>query len=282
MDAARVDEYEKTPIRIGDRIWDAEVRGGLIALKGRLKYPKRTGGGKRRAIRSFSRQSRFRMFKMIASIDWQCRKRGLFITLTFPDEVMPVAKERRMRALAEFFRQVEAFLGCEVSALWRCEWEERLSGTHKGMYLPHYHLIVFDVRYIPYKMINLFWQRAINWTGYVRTEVKRLATKKAHGIYIAKYCAKVPHLSSLVSVAYSRIDGKHWGYYRRKKLPRATQWYFEDISLSNVMTLRDLASSALTWYDQETDAGFTVFGKFGEKMAQSVLNLLLDTETPNG
>ena len=282
MEAAQPAVRERTPIRIGDREWDAEVRGGLVALKGRYKVHVYRSRKPRGRITSFSRRSRFRMFKMIATIDWSNAMKGLFVTLTFPDECWPHKAVDRMRWLAEWFRRMERYAGRPMSAIWRCEWVERKSGIHRGNVLPHFHLIIFDVQYLPWAKVRSEWCSTIGAHGYVRTETKRLRSKKDHGVYVAKYAAKLPDSSSLVNVSYSRIDGKHWGYHRGKGLPRYNGWYFEDISLANVQVLRDIADSELPWYDIAADAGFCLIGTIGEKLAKACLDLLLDSETPNG
>jgi len=222
------------------------------------------------------------MFKTIASLDWKRAGKGVFVTLTFPDEVWPKTKDERLRAMAEWFRKMERFLGKKVGAIWRVEWEERLTGTNKGKFLPHFHLIIFSVGYIPYRYVNLCWKESLRHEGYVRTEIKRLGNEKKTGYYVSKYCAKVPPLSSLVSVAYSRIDGKHWGYYRIKLLPRSPKRYFSDLSLATVEKLRNTAVSCLPWYDKETDAGFCIMGEFGRKLSAKALQFLLDNEIEDG
>jgi hypothetical protein len=282
MEAAQPVRYVKKPIRLSDREWDAEIRGGLVALKGRLKTPVFRRGGLRSTIRQFTRQSRFRMFKMIATLDWRQAGKGLFVTLTFPDAMLPCTAKQRMRWLAEWFRKLELYLGRQVSAVWRCEWAERLSGEHKGMFLPHYHLLIFSVSYVPWQTIRKLWRDTLGYDGYVRTDVRRLSSKKDHGVYIAKYCAKMPDVHSLVNVAYSRIDGRHWGYYRQRLLPRAERMYFSDLSLATVMTLRDIADRELPWYDIECDAGFALIGTAGERLAKACLDFCLDDTCPDG
>lgn len=279
---ARPAAYVKQPIRLGDREWDAEVRGGLVALKGRLKCGLRCGGGRRGRITTFSRASHLRMLKTTATINWRKAKKGLFVTLTFPDGTWPQTKGQRMRALWQWFRQVENLLGKKVSALWRLEWKKRKTGAYKDQYLPHFHLIVFGASYIRKEDIRKFWANALRYEGPLATDVQRLENKRHHAVYIAKYVAKVPDLTALDYVAYSRIDGRHWGYYRRPLLPRYESMYFTDISLANVKTLRDVASSSLPWYDAAADAGFCLIGTVGEKFARAILRLLLDSETPDG
>lgn len=277
MDADRQERPESVPIRLTDYEWDAEIRGGLVALKGRQKFHKMSGGGIRGNVTTFTRQSRLRMFKMVATIDWPAIGKGLFITLTFPCRCLPIDKEGRKQALYEFCRSMENYLGRKVGILWRVEWVIRKSGKWAGTLQPHYHLIVFSVRYIPYEDVRKWWRRALKTTGYVRTECKRLGDKERHGIYIAKYAAK-PLDSSLVNVAYrNKCDGRHWGYKRLLEIPRSPSRYYENLSMDAVLRMRDFGAVALPWYDPRFDRGFTVFGKLGEGMAIGVRQMLVDT-----
>lgn len=278
MDAETSKHFKRPPWRPEAYTYDAEVRGGKIALKCKQRFPKMSGGGRRGRISTFTAQSRMRMFKMTATIDWTAARTGVFITLTFPDACLPMLASERMRALWEFFRRLETYLGHQVSALWRVEWLPRESGRFKGQAMPHFHLIVFDVRYFPYNVCNWTWKEVLGrecWE-YTRTECERLSNERQHGAYIAKYAAKLP--SSLVSVAYSRIDGKHWGYYRLKNLPRATMEYFTDVPLKTVRELRAMAAEHLRWYDPQTDLGFCILTRFGRRLARRALQLLLDSE----
>lgn len=240
------------------------------------------GGGRRGAIHTFSRSSRLRMLKFTATINWRKAKKGLFVTLTIPDSCWPLAKQERMRALWAWFRSVETHLGREVSALWRIEWKKRQSGFNKDKFLPHFHLIVFGTAFINQAKVRQWWAAALHYVGPLATDVQRLDDKRHHAVYIAKYCAKLNDPSALDYVAYSRIDGRHWGYFRFKRLPRYDSWYFEDISLANVAKLREVAAKGLPWYDAAADAGFTLIGTLGEKLSRGILAMLLDTETPNG
>lgn len=278
MESGHTNSYRKAPIRVESREWDAEVCGELVALKGRIKEPQRHGGGIRGPIREFSRQSRLRMLKQVARMDWAKAGNGVFITLTFPDTSMPMGGRARSRVLAEFMRLTEKYLGRHVAGLWRCEWVPRKSGIYRGILLPHYHLILFSVRFIPYKEINLWWKQALGQTGTVMTDVDSLGTKNLHAIYIAKYAAKVSPISLSMTHIAKMIDGRHWGVFRRSQLPLAKKRFFTNISLDTVDHLRNVARESLPWYDKEFDGGFCLIGKLGAGLCDATLELLLDAE----
>lgn len=100
----------------------------------------RRGGGIRGTVAGFSRASRKRMFEFMASV----RNTGsmLFLTMTF-DDTTAVNSDDWMLACFETFRKrfERAYPHCR--ALWRKEWQDRKSGDYEGMFVPHYHLLIF-------------------------------------------------------------------------------------------------------------------------------------------
>jgi hypothetical protein len=175
-------------------------------------------------------------------------------------------------------RKIENYTGKKVSGLWRTEWLPRLTGKHVGIPMPHFHLILFTVRFIPYAVVNKFWRDSLGGVLICRTDIRRLANEKQHGYYVAKYAAKVPD-KVLLSVSHiAAIDGQHWGYLRAKNLPRATQEYFLEVPWETAAKLREIAAENLPWYDKETDKGFCLLTRFGRELARKFLQTLLDSE----
>ena len=172
----------------------------------------------------FSKASRWRLLKMLATIHWEHAKKCLFITLTFPDERKVTSTRQSNQARFLFLRYAENFLGKKVSAIWRMEWKPRLSGAFVGELFPHFHIMLFGVSYIAHKTVNEWWAKSLGWQGYVRTEVKAMANEKQAGSYVAKYCAKIED-GSLVNAAYlnNRPTGREWGIHRKNLLPRCEE-----------------------------------------------------------
>jgi len=277
MDATNTRRYTKSPTRHADYEWDAEVRGGLTALRAKFRSKRLRRTPPRGDIIGFSQRSRCKMLKFVATIDWQHAGDGVFVTLTWPTAAWPADKNTRMRCLWEFLRITEKHLGHKVSGLWRCEWKKRLSGKHRGEFLPHFHLILFGVRFIDKELVKKWWGKVCGVARGV-TWIDRLDSREKHAVYIAKYAAKPTPLSVLDYVPYSRnVSGRHWGYYRLTDLPRHPSLYFENVPLATVIQLQALAQSQLPWYDAELDLGFTLFGKHGEQLADAALEIILDT-----
>ena len=148
-----------------------------------------TGGGYRGNIVEFSRQSRKRMLETLARIELGDAGFICFVTLTYPDEVMPVgaadSERDRQTILKRFVRQYP-----EASAIWRREWEARKSGEFQGEVFPHFHLLFFNLPFVHYENLNGMWGEVIGHDGYLRTEINGIASWKQALYYVAKYMAK--------------------------------------------------------------------------------------------
>ena len=97
-------------------------------------------------IRGFSADSRRRLRKRLHALRRDAE--GLFITLTYhqtkPDP------ERAKRDLDAFWKRLRRRFG-GVSAVWKMEPQER------GV--PHFHLMIFGVDYIPARWLSLIWHQ---------------------------------------------------------------------------------------------------------------------------
>ena len=108
--------------------WTLEIQGQRLKLIRPQPYEHKRCPGKRKSIGVFTRQARFRMLKMVASVEWQSIGNSLFITLTYPDEVAHVDHKKRNRERYLFLRYIENYLGKEVAALWRVEYVPHQNG----------------------------------------------------------------------------------------------------------------------------------------------------------
>lgn len=268
--------YLKRPIVLSNLQWQCTVQGDLIKVKGHLTDYEPQRGGRRGTIGTFSKAARKRMLEAVATIEWDTIRYGLFLTLTYPDSVLPRSADQRRDDRYVFFRSMENYLGRQFGALWRIEWKRRKRGARRGEVHPHLHAIIFGVRFFPYADLRKCWRARLGCKGALSTRVDSLATKSKHGVYIAKYAAKMPEESYLDNVAYCNIDGKHWGTHRRELIPREVPRVFNDLPPDVVERLRATAADTLPWYDTRYDAGFSIFGKLGERLKGAVEKLCLD------
>lgn len=281
-DAREISFPKDLPIDLGKYVWRLHVTGEHVALASTLIedicHPYRGRGG----VTSFSRASRKRMLTRVAQINWKKVKCGLFITLTWPDERWYDWRRLKNQARSQFLRDLEYLLDRKINALWRIEWKPRLSGRYTGKYLPHFHLIVPNVRFIHKDKIKSLWTGAVGASDEIITWIDRLENKKKHSIYIAKYCAKVPGSDVLDNVTKLNMKGRHWGTHRPELLPVHTTVEFNDLPLEVVALLRGRAQLVLPWYDAAKDKGFSVFGQFGKSFAKSASELVLDAGCVSG
>lgn len=175
---------------------------------------------------------------------------------------------------------MENYLGGAVGFLWRIEWKIRQSGKHRGQPLPHFHLIVFNVRFIDKRLIRDWWRSATGTSDLGITWVDKLSDRRKHEVYIAKYCAKVEPLFVLDYATYLHTMGRHWGVRGPEAIPWHEKIFFNDIPLSTAQQIRTMGAKVLPWFDPVTDAGFTLFGKLGADLADGIKKLCIDSGTP--
>jgi len=186
-------------------------------LKENPRTPKSTMG---RKVHGFSRASRLSLLKKLATIDWNLAYPSLFVTLTYPDDVLPESAKDLNKHRFLFVRYMEKYLGKEISVIWRIEWKPRLSGKFVGRFAPHFHLMIFQVAYIPMEQVYEDWQKSVGYFEYIRTEVKRMVNERQAGAYVAKYCGKAEDCSLVNDVHLNNIPtGRQWGVLRPSLLP---------------------------------------------------------------
>lgn len=277
MDAEDPPKWVKRPVDMGNLLWTAKIAGTLLSVKTSLIDCSVKMGGKRGHIKGFSRAARLRMLKIVATIDWPQIKCGVFVTLTWPCETFHLYEKLRNQARDQFIRDLEKYLGKKIHVLWRIEWKRRKKGRYRGKFLPHFHLIIPNVRYIPKEWVRDKWKQCVQAKWRAITWIDKLEEEGKHAIYIAKYCAKAPSESVLDHVAYLNTPGRHWGQHRPGLLPQHQPIEFMDLRADVVQRLRDLATANLGYYDQQFDSGFCVFGQKGKKAVEAALKILLDT-----
>lgn len=166
----------------------------------------RRGGGKRGKVTEFSRQSRWRLLKTLAKVDWG---RTRLVTLTYPDWVSRetlAANQYHIRAFVE--RWVRHY-GYRPSFVWRKEY------TARGVV--HFHLLQPQAKWHDdlIRFVSKSWDEilAVDREGSVEkagTKVEFARTRKKAMSYVAKYIAK----SSAPFPDYH--CGRIWGWVGRE------------------------------------------------------------------
>lgn len=197
-----------------------EAQGDILALANQ-SHVKQKGGGTRGTVNVFSKASRRRLIRRFARLR---PGKATFITLTYPASFPdPSRAKQDLRALLERFRRRYP----QCSAIWRFEFQERGA--------PHFHLILFDAPFIPFRWLRTWWADIISehlasgQLPFVRIE--RCHSKRKVMSYASKYVSKVTSEASALfnNGAYPHV-GRHWGVFNKDYLPYAPQVYirFDD------------------------------------------------------
>lgn len=157
-------------------------RAKSILVTGRAM--KREGGGKRGEVRGFSAASRSRLRGRFGDLRREEVGMGLFVTLTYPVEV---GRDVDCKAHLDAFMKRLHRRWPNAAAVWRKEWQQN------GM--PHYHLLVLGVPFIPHEWVARAWYRVVG-SGLEKhlqagTEVRRVHTYRQACSYLEKYMGKV-------------------------------------------------------------------------------------------
>jgi len=250
--------------------WTAVIQGKSVKvqLNRYRKVPKITTP--RGDITEFSRKSRLRMLKRLATVDWQKIGISQFITLTYPDEVIHTDRHRRNRERYLIHRWIESTVGWQVSGVWRVEWKPRLSGVNKGKVLPHSHMLIFGSGHLDKEEVRSEWGRVIGKVKWVEVDVQHVPEGEAIACYVSKYCGKEEPPGILDNVPYVNKTGRHYGYLRRDKIPLHSKKVFLLREKMLIDFLKGKASTIIPGYDTRYCEGFTLLGEAAESVKEEI------------
>lgn len=249
------------------------VQGQLLVWKQLNPHPHTPECKTRGQVRTFSKASRLRLLKLFATIDWTRAEPALFITLTYPDDVRITTNKELNVHRYVFIRYIEKLLGKDISVIWRIEWQDRQTGKYVGELYPHFHLMVFNVKYIHHATVNKLWRKTIGYKEYTRTETKGMKCPAQAGFYVAKYVGKETDCS-LVNAAYLNTvpPGRQWGLLRPQLLPRCKEQSIrvEASHMQGIREMCEIAYPAIKGYD----GSFTLLGKCTIAVAKEIFGEL--------
>ena len=262
-----IKERQKPRIKFyrGASLMSAEL-GEVIGQKG--KHHDWTRG----TIKSFSKQSRRRILRLVASL--KRSKLSTFITLTYPDEFERDPKKVK-RHLDNFSKRLIREYP-DVIAIWRMEPQERKSGVNVGEVAPHIHVLAWNLKYSKRAIafVRLAWYEVVG-SGNKKhfnagTRVEAIRSTKGVMYYTAKYICKAQDF-------YLSGWGRYWGVWNRKKQDaegrkinhlKSIQGELEswDVSHQTAMTmLRYMRRKASEIYQHGKFKGLRKFPKWGVK-----------------
>jgi len=232
--------------------------------------------GKRQAITEYTDASRFRLLSLMAKLDWAKATPSLFVTLTYPDEIVINDYRDTNKHRWVFWRYMEKHLQRHVTGLWRIEWKVRQTGRKINYIYPHFHLLVFGVQFIAWQELRQWWKDTIGHQDYVRTEVKALTSKGRYAAKAKTYAAKED--VSLVNATYlnSSPTGRAWGVFRKNELPLCAK-------ITTILNECDLAKfgHALAMKDRPQinkygNGSFTLLGERSDLIGKFIFGNALD------
>jgi len=216
------------------------------------------------------------MLQLAAVIDWKRYRKSLFVTLTYPDVKAERTMQERGRDRYLLLRHVENYLGKEVTCVWRIEWQKRKSGSRIGEWLPHVHLLMLGLPFLPHALLRKWWGGCLQYSGPLATDVRAVQSGKAASLYVSKYVAKVNPEHSLDNVSYLNTSGRHWGVSRRKALKTHPPIVFPIMTQEMITIAKNAGCMVVPWFNREEDKGFFLLGTMAERVGQILLKMDVD------
>lgn len=254
----------------------ATIQGTVVEYKVTIQSPQ-SPGGKRGTIKDFSPAARLRMLKEFHKIDFASGPSPLFMTLTYPDPVVPPDLKTRNLHRKLMARHLERITRREVPAAWRIEWQDRKSGERLGEYCPHWHWLIFGHTFIDYRDVNESWKKTIGFDGYTRTEIERVDKTSAISLYMAKYISKDCVSPSLVMGCISAQLGRQFGWLRKSLIPMQERHAYRKLTEAQRDAMKRLGGEQSPYVSGSIEQSFTLFGTAAEDARR-----ILDGEALDG
>lgn len=191
------------------------------SLEGRTKA--RLRPALRGQIREFSARSRRALMNRMNEINREKAPLPSFVTLTYPDEVLPVSAKRFARDMNTLRAAWERRFG-KTPLIWRKEGVRRKSGSHVGELVPHVHMLPFGVEpteenrdWITDTWVRITGGKGQPWERKQRAMLAHMDTWsmmyswRQVMAYVSKYCAKISDEDA---------TGRCWAVWNLKNLPR--------------------------------------------------------------
>lgn len=237
---------------------------------------------KRKEVGHFTRATRLRMIKKVATINWEETPNAHFLTLTYPDHYHDSHYYQRSMHRALFHRSMESHYGKHLSALWRVEFKNRLTGKYVGELAPHLHMIYFREKHISNMTANDLWCKAIGWDDYVNTCVKKMTNPRQVGFYVSKYLGKTDCILGNASYRSKEAMGRQWGVLRKTEFPQAEcrvgrfqdSWFLDQC--------REHCLTGYTPINEWGNESFTIIGEKAKLIGSLIFDSALDGEEARG
>lgn len=235
-------------------------QGTRLDLKVMNQEGKRVEPGERKPILEFSNAARLRLLKFINTVAWEKVTRGIFVTLTYPDDKFDRTIAQRTMDRSRFIRDAERHLASPIAGIWRVEWMPRKTGKFVGVHAPHWHFVLTNVKWLHRKAVRRLWRTILQTDGALSTHVRALKNGQQCAAYTAKYAAKKPMLATLDIVSKLNIGGRHYGFFRKDLIPMAdTEWIMAPTP-EQIAWLLSWGVETLPWLREHYHESFTLLG----------------------
>jgi hypothetical protein len=248
-------------------IAEVSFQGELVRVsgfEGRYKPPPPTA--RRGKVTTFSKRSRKRLITLMKQL--APRGRVKFITLTY--QAIPSTKDakKNLRAFIERLRRINP----GVSGIWRIEYQQRGAA--------HFHMLLFDLPYIPKEKIQEMWGQIINESTPF-TRIEQVRSKRHAMSYVSKYIAKLSAPaepenetedgSGFISVPYLHA-GRWWGFINKDLLPYAIE-LLQTIFKSDYKAFHDMLRGMRRFWRVKTLSNFDFFTSDAYKWSDYLMSM---------
>jgi len=241
--------------------WRVEIRGTLVHFfRIGCEAPEQIKS-KREAIGPWSQQSRSKLLRYLNKIDYSKIPGSVFVTLTYPDHVLRETYRERSSDRAVWVRYLEGHVDKPCPIVWRIEWEERKSGAYTGKLCPHFHLMVFGVRFVDHELVRDWWRKATRaGEGPLITDVKAIYNEDGACRYLSKYVSKYRSLDISTYHNSGIKFGRHWGILRKELIPLRPVVVERQLTEAEIKIVRGFKAARSKWYDAENGGGYYLLG----------------------
>jgi len=258
------------------------VRGNLVHLHLPTEFKPHTWEHKRKGIGGFSPQSRLRMLKWSATVDWGKIPKALFVTLSYPDEFATATRTERSAHLDALIKRLDRHFKTQEGVIYRWEWKPRLTGEFVGRVSPHLHLLLLNKRYLLWYDLMAWWMEIIGEKTYANVDVRKANKRDMAARYMTKYLSKMGELGVLGIDTYAAVDGKHWGTRRHPAIPRCKETIWRGISQEQTWIFIRAAARAMAHFDWQYPTSFSLFGQEGLKAVKLFMKTNVDIHEVSG
>jgi hypothetical protein len=242
-------------------------------------FSREIGRGKRGDIGEFSREARKRLLTFIARVDWRFFVQGMFLTLTYPDDVADVGSDQLNQDKYLMHRFIEKENGHNVPGIWRLEYQTRKTGRYVGKRIPHFHLLLCNADYIRFSALRAEWKKIIRTSVDPQVNVRRIKNSKMAGLYVSKYCCKASGSSFLDNAVYLNKPRRNYGYMRKADIPLHDTLVCVTHDPILMRLIEELGAVELPWVQPGELRSFDLFGDRASQVIQAIADFSLDSNS---